>query len=153
MSMSDEDLRKIAHRRLKAQANFKTFLGVWAAVSILLIAIWALGGGWGHYFWPIWPIFGMGIAALFMGLDAYGPSNYVTEERIEAEVRRMRGAQGAASYPTAPSATQVYPPHTPEQPFTGQFPDPSAPAQYPTGSDQPIPPQPPLPPQGPEQRS
>jgi hypothetical protein len=32
------------------------------AMSILLVAIWALSGG--GYFWPVWPILGWGVFAL-----------------------------------------------------------------------------------------
>jgi len=64
-------------------------MGVWAAVSILLTAIWFLTSP-GVYFWPVWPIFGMGVAALFVGLDAYGPGRrYHTESDVDAEVERM----------------------------------------------------------------
>jgi uncharacterized membrane protein len=93
--MTDEDIRKHAKRRLKAKADFKVFLGVWAAVSVLVTAIWFASGA-GAPFWPVWPILGMGIAALFMGLDAYGPGRkFITEADIDAEVRRMRGGPEA----------------------------------------------------------
>jgi Domain of unknown function (DUF1707) len=37
-------------------------LRVFAATSILLVAIWALTGA--GYFWPVWPILGWGVFAL-----------------------------------------------------------------------------------------
>jgi hypothetical protein len=37
-------------------------LRVYAAVSVLLIAIWALTGA--DYFWPVWPILGWGVFLL-----------------------------------------------------------------------------------------
>ena len=86
----DDDIRKQAKRRLKAKRDFWTFVGVWAAVTALLVAIWFFSSGADTYFWPVWPILGMGIAALFIGLDAYGPGRrYITESDIDAEVRRM----------------------------------------------------------------
>ncbi|GAB3618735.1 hypothetical protein GCM10027416_32920 [Okibacterium endophyticum] len=159
MNTSDEELRRIAHKRLKSQASFKNYLGIWAAVTVLLVAVWALGGGWGHYFWPIWPIVGMAIAAVFLGLDAYGPGNHITEDRIEAEVRRMRGQQ-ASSYPTGPSHTTAYGQSEPHGYGSGNT-SPAAPRQPvqsmpPTGAvpaeEQSIPPQPPLPPMDPDTR-
>jgi uncharacterized membrane protein len=89
--MTDEELRKAARRRLKAKSNFWSFLGVWAAVSVLLTAIWFITSP-GGYYWPIWAIFGMGVAALFAGLDAYGPGRrYHTEADVDAEIERMTG--------------------------------------------------------------
>lgn len=89
--MDDDELRTAARKRLKAKRDFLNYLGVWAAVSLLLVAIWFFTGAIG-YFWPVWPIFGMGVAALFMGLDAYGPGRrQITEADIDAEVRRMTG--------------------------------------------------------------
>ena len=86
----DDDIRKQAMRRLKAKRDFWTFIGVWAAVTALLVAIWFFSSGPDTYFWPLWPILGMGIAALFVGLDAYGPGRrFITESDIDAEVRRM----------------------------------------------------------------
>jgi hypothetical protein len=90
--MENDDLRKLAKRRIKAKHDFWNFLGVWAALSVLLVAIWLItnGGNTSAYFWPLWPILGLGIAAFFMWLDAYGPSRrLITEEDIDNEVRRM----------------------------------------------------------------
>ena len=87
----DEELRSIAKKSLKKKRDFKQYLGVWAGVSILLTGIWAVSGG--GYFWPIWAISGMGVAAFFIGLDAYGKSfnRPITESDIEAEIRRLTG--------------------------------------------------------------
>lgn len=88
--MTNDEIRKIAKRRLKAKRDFYTYLGIWAAVTILLVTIWFFTSGRDTYFWPIWPFLGMGIAAIFIGLDAFGPgSRYITESDIDAEVRRM----------------------------------------------------------------
>jgi hypothetical protein len=91
---AEDDLRKIAKKRLKAQADFKQFLGIWLGVSVLLIAIWAITSfttGYPIYFWPAWPIGGMGVAAFFIGLDAYGPGQRgITESDIDREVERLR---------------------------------------------------------------
>ena len=93
-SSSTDDLRKLAKKRLKAQADFKQFLGIWLGVSLLLLAIWAVTSyttGKALYFWPAWPIIGMGVGAFFMGLDAYGPGQRgITEADIDAEVERMQ---------------------------------------------------------------
>ena len=81
-------LREWARKSLKKKQDFKQLVGVWFAVSILLTAIWALTGQ--GYFWPIWAMFGIGIAVLFAGLDAYGPGfkKEITEADIDAEIQR-----------------------------------------------------------------
>jgi class 3 adenylate cyclase len=40
--------------------SFKIHLTFYVLVNVLLIGIWAAGGG--GYFWPVWPILGWGIA-------------------------------------------------------------------------------------------
>ena len=95
---ASDDLRKLAKKRLKAKQDFKQFLGIWLGVSLLLLAIWALTSystGKLLYFWPVWPIGGMGVAAFFMVLDAYGPGQRgITEADIDAEVERMQRRNG-----------------------------------------------------------
>lgn len=89
-NMNDEELRVIAKKRLKKQADFKQYLWVWAGVSILLTAIWFLTSP-GEYFWPIWAMFGMGVGALFSGIDAYGKNpKVITDNDIDAEVAKMK---------------------------------------------------------------
>jgi fatty acid desaturase len=89
--MDDTDLREQARKRLKAKRQFLEFLGVWVVVSIVMTAIWLLSSH-GGYFWPVWPIAAMGIGALFIGLDAYGPGRRViTDSDIDAEVAKMTG--------------------------------------------------------------
>jgi uncharacterized membrane protein len=95
--MDNDELRKFAKRRLKAQADFKQFLLIWLGVSILLLVIWgitSLTAGTFIYFWPAWPIFGMGIAAFFMGLDAFHGQRVITEADVDAEVERMSRSKG-----------------------------------------------------------
>lgn len=94
--MSPEQLRKEALKRVKAKKNFWSLFGVFVIIWIILIVIWALsskdsekGLAWSN-FWPIWPIFGMGIALLFTGWGAYGPQDTVSEAQIEAEMRKMQ---------------------------------------------------------------
>jgi hypothetical protein len=87
----DQDLRDFARKRLKKQQEFKQYLGVWVGVSILVTGIWFLTSPDG-FFWPIWVIFGMGVGALFTGIDAYGPGQkkLITEADVDAEVERLR---------------------------------------------------------------
>ena len=72
-----ERVRKQAYRRLKAQRDFFRFLLVWAAVAAIVSAVWALATP-NAFFWPIFVIGGMGIAAMFMAIDAWGPGKVIT---------------------------------------------------------------------------
>jgi hypothetical protein len=87
----DQALRDFAKKSLKKKADFKQYLWVYLAVSILTSGIWFMTAP-DSYFWPVWVIFGMGIGALFAGLDAYGrlSSKPITDMDIDAEVERIR---------------------------------------------------------------
>ena len=90
--MSEEkEIRDFARKRLKKQQEFKQYLGAWAGVSILVTGIWFLTSP-NSYFWPVWVMFGMGVGALFAGIDAYGPGfkKVITESDVDAEVERLR---------------------------------------------------------------
>jgi len=89
--MSDDDLRTAARNRLKAKSDFRNILLTWIVLSIFFVAIWFFTGGPDRYFWPIWPILGIGIGVLFSGIRAYGGGQGpITESAIDAEVERMR---------------------------------------------------------------
>ena len=75
-------------KRLNDQRDFQKYLTVWGGVSLLVTVIWALTGM--GYFWPMWPILGMGIAAFFQWRIAYGtPPKDITEQDIDAEIERI----------------------------------------------------------------
>ena len=84
---SDDELRSIATKRLKARSDFYHYLLIWLGVSILVTAIWAISGA--GYFWPAWVIGGMGIAALFQAIGVFGPRGVITESAIDAEVEKL----------------------------------------------------------------
>lgn len=87
----DEALKAYALKRLKAQQDLRQFLFVWGFVSVLLTVIWFFATP-ETFYWPIFAIGGMGIAAFFQWMDAYGPGlkKVITEADIEAEVERLR---------------------------------------------------------------
>lgn len=90
--MAEKDaLREFAQKQLKKKQDFKTYMWVYAAVVALTSGVWFITTPNAPY-WPVWVIFGMGIAAIFVGLDAYGRlgPKPITEEQIDAEVERLR---------------------------------------------------------------
>lgn len=93
--MTDDGIREDARKRLKSRNDFKIMLAIFAVVTVILLAVWYLSSGWGSYFWPVWPILGMSIAAVFAGLDAYGITRrYITEADVDAEVERISRNRG-----------------------------------------------------------
>jgi hypothetical protein len=94
--MTDDELRKVARQNLKARNDFKVMTAIFLVVIAILVAVWFFSGGPGTYFWPVWPIIGMSIAAVFVGLDAYGVTRRtITEADIDAEVARMSAKRNA----------------------------------------------------------
>ena len=90
-SPDSPEYRNLIRKRLKKQQQFNRYLGIWAGVSLLLLTIWffTMPGG---YFWPMWPILGMGIGAFFQWRAAYGPlaPKEITEADIDAEIQRLK---------------------------------------------------------------
>ncbi|MFZ4079036.1 MAG: 2TM domain-containing protein [Microbacteriaceae bacterium] len=90
--MNDEELREFAVKRLKKQAAFRNYLWTWLGVSLLCSGIWFFTSPT-TYFWPVWVIFGMGVGALFSGIDAYRTTNpnAISDDAIDREVNRLKG--------------------------------------------------------------
>jgi hypothetical protein len=111
--MTDAELREYAKKRLKKKAEFTRYLWTWVALSLFSSLIWFLTAPT-SYFWPGWVIFGMGVGALFQGIEAYsmkgGP---VTEAQIDDEIRKIAGTRAAA-----PTARE-----TPETPESAETPE------------------------------
>ena len=92
--MNEEDskaVRKYAEKQLKLKREFKQYLFVYAFVVALTTGVWFVATP-GFYFWPGWVMFGMGIAAVIAGLEAYGKLSPkpITQEEIDAEVERLK---------------------------------------------------------------
>jgi uncharacterized membrane protein len=90
MAEAEENgVREQALRRLKAQRAFRSLLFTAIGVLALMVVIWALSGA--GYFWPIWVVFGLGIALITTGWQAYGPRNHgISEEEIQREMDKQR---------------------------------------------------------------
>ena len=85
----ESDAREQALRRLKAQRAFRNLLLTATGILVVMIAIWAISGG--GYFWPIWVAFGLGIALITTGWQAYGPrERAISEDEIQREMDRRR---------------------------------------------------------------
>ncbi|WGD38553.1 2TM domain-containing protein [Lysinibacter sp. HNR] len=94
MHSTEEELEKQARSIVIAKMTYKYVVLLWALVIAGLVLIWSLTTP-GGYFWPMWPAFGMGIAATFWGLSLYGRGPFhVKQSQVEKEMERLRSQQG-----------------------------------------------------------
>lgn len=87
--MPEGDARAQAIERIKRQRAFRSTAVTFALVIALLIGIWAVAGA--GFFWPIFPIVGMGIALGFQAWGAFGEKP-ITDGEIGREMNREGGA-------------------------------------------------------------
>ena len=78
--------RELAIQRLKLKQDFKGMLAGGIFAILVCVVIWLMGDG--GYFWPVWVVFGIGIAVVVQGWKAYGPSNRITEADVQREMER-----------------------------------------------------------------
>jgi uncharacterized membrane protein len=83
--MADDEQRKQAIERLQAKQNLQKSAVSFAGVAILLVVIW-LAAGQG-FFWPIFPIAGLGIALAMQAFGIWG-QKAISEEDIQREMGR-----------------------------------------------------------------
>lgn len=88
--------RKRAIARLRQKRDFRTHLIAYVLVMTLLVAIWLITGGWGTYFWPIWPMLGWGLGLAFHGVSLVTEQE-PTEEQIQAEAAKLRARRERGS--------------------------------------------------------
>jgi hypothetical protein len=101
------DMRDQALQSLKKKQGFKAHLATYVCVNLLLIAIWAIVGG---FFWPMFVILGWGIGVAANAWDVYGRKP-ITEEDIEREAEwlRARGKPAAMKEPGRPGEGRPVP--------------------------------------------
>ena len=85
---SEHELRTQAVHRLKSRHAFWRTAFTFLVVAGLLVVVWLLSGM--GYFWPIWPFVGMGIGAIFIGINTYSHSGAITDAQVDAEVAKMK---------------------------------------------------------------
>ena len=88
---TDNELRKIARRRVLARNGFMIHRSVALAVSAFLIFVFMLTGR--GYFWPIWPIL-----ALWLGVAIHGAVYRIVysdsmENKVNLEYERLKHRQ------------------------------------------------------------
>ena len=87
MTVSEEELRTEARRRLKERRDFPSHLAAYVVINAMFIAIWAMTGA--GFFWP-----GIILAAWGVGVLLHAWSIYfarpITDDEVQREMDRMR---------------------------------------------------------------
>ena len=87
----NQDLRDEALESLKRKKGFRQYVVVYVLVNAGLIIAWAMSDP-RPGFWPGWPLFGMSIALVVTGWNAYGSgSRPITDKQVDEEIRRLKG--------------------------------------------------------------
>lgn len=96
MEDNDDDLRAQAKERVDARVGFSWFLLVCAVTWPGLVLIWFLTNRDG-YFWPVWPIAGMGIGLIFAGFAAWAPNALrPSKSTYEREYQKLKNERDGA---------------------------------------------------------
>ena len=92
--MSEEELYRLARKRVEEKKGFYIHFAVYCAVNALLVLIWWFTGSPGNRFpWFVFPLGGWGIGVLFHFLGVFvfsrGTGTWERKE-IEKEVQRLK---------------------------------------------------------------
>jgi ABC-type phosphate transport system auxiliary subunit len=83
--VDESERRADAKRRIKRKRDFQRQAVTLAAVSVLLIIIWAATGQ--GYFWPAFPIAAFALALAVNAWHVYGDKP-ISEDEIQREMQR-----------------------------------------------------------------
>ena len=87
--MTDDEIRKLATRRVRARRGFYWHLVVYAVINLMLVAIWYFTGQ--GYFWPAWVLLGWGIALILNAVSVFARDDIGSERAaIEKEIEKIK---------------------------------------------------------------
>lgn len=87
--MTDNEIREIATKRVRAKKAFYSHLTVYIIVNLMLVAIWYFTGA--GYFWPMWVMLGWGIGLVLNAVATFSKHDVSWEMReIEKEVEKIK---------------------------------------------------------------
>jgi hypothetical protein len=84
--LTDDELRTMAIKRLKAKREFQGHLLAYVTFNLLLVSIWFVTSQ--GFFWPVFLILGWGIGLVMHAWDVYSP--VATPDQVAAEMDRLR---------------------------------------------------------------
>jgi len=85
---TEHELMKLAKRRVYARFAFKLHRSIALTVGIILVVIYLLTGG--GYFWPIWPIVGLGASVAIHWVVCTIINGYEMNDKISAEYEKLK---------------------------------------------------------------
>jgi hypothetical protein len=86
--MNEDPARAAARQRLESKRGFWNYAVVFVVVSVVLVGIWAISGA--GFFWPVFPIGGMGIALVLSAWGVFG-QRPITDADVDKEMERQQG--------------------------------------------------------------
>lgn len=91
--MSEEEIYKIARKRVEEKKGFFNHLAVYIVVNVVLVLIWAFTSR--GYPWFFWPLGGWGIGLIFhfLGVFVFDKETGWEKQEIEKEAERLRKSQ------------------------------------------------------------
>jgi hypothetical protein len=87
MTITEEDLREEAKRRVQKRRDLGAHVVVYIVVNAVLVGMWVLTGA--GYFWPAWVMLAWGVGLILNVWDVFF-RRAVTEHDIEREMSRLR---------------------------------------------------------------
>ena len=89
--MTEEEIYKIARKRVEEKKGFYSHLAVYVIVNIGIILIWAFAAG-GGFPWFLFPLLGWGIGLIFhfLGVFIFNKETGWERNEIEKEAERLR---------------------------------------------------------------
>ena len=89
--MSEEEIYRLARKRVEEKKGFYTHFTVYIVVNIMLVLVWAFPAG-GGFPWFIFPLGGWGIGLLFhfLGVFVFSKRSGWERREVEKEVERLR---------------------------------------------------------------
>ncbi len=90
MNETQDRVRIAAEVRVDARRRLIGRVSTWFVVAMVTTSAWLVTSGPGSYFWPIWPMFGVGIAVVVAAVRLVEIPGLDRESSVEREMERMR---------------------------------------------------------------
>jgi hypothetical protein len=93
--MSDDEIRRLAQRRVAARKGFFGNLATYIVINAMLVVIWAVSGG--GYMWFLWVAGGWGVALIFHALSVFvfpKEGGDWEQAQVRKEMDKIRKNQG-----------------------------------------------------------
>ncbi|QQO07683.1 2TM domain-containing protein [Breznakiella homolactica] len=88
-TMTEQELMKLARKRVEARSGFTVHLiaGIGASIlSVIIYLLTSLGG----YFWPMWVMIALGLSLVAHGAAVFPSSRFNRKDKVKAEYDRLR---------------------------------------------------------------